>query len=412
MNPGFLEYRKATKVDGAGAVVEWSDAGPNSYRDVQGREYIDCLGGFGIFNVGHRHPKVIAAVEAQLARQPLHSQDLLDPLRAMLSKTLSMLTPPNLQYTFFCNSGTETVEAALKLARAYNPQKQTIIAATKGFHGKSFGSLSVSAKGEFRRPFGALLPGIEHFPFNDLDALHDKFERLKMVGEDVGAVLLEPIQGEGGVNIPDANYLRGVRALCNEFGALLILDEVQTGMGRTGKMFCFEHYGVAPDILCLAKAFGGGVMPAGAVIGSREVFSRLFDNPFLHTTTFGGNPLACAAALATINVLIEERLPQRAARLGARMLDGLRKASAPYPEIVVDARGKGLLIALEFNDDKSGFEFAKRLLDRGVLVSGTLVNARVIRIEPPLTITEEQADYVCNAVGQSLKTMSTLVKAG
>ncbi len=412
MNPGFLEYRKATKVDGAGAVVEWSDAGPNSYRDVQGREYIDCLGGFGIFNVGHRHPKVIAAVEAQLARQPLHSQDLLDPLRAMLSKTLSMLTPPNLQYTFFCNSGTETVEAALKLARAYNPQKQTIIAATKGFHGKSFGSLSVSAKGEFRRPFGALLPGIEHFPFNDLDALHDKFERLKMVGEDVGAVLLEPIQGEGGVNIPDANYLRGVRALCNEFGALLILDEVQTGMGRTGKMFCFEHYGVAPDILCLAKAFGGGVMPAGAVIGSREVFSRLFDNPFLHTTTFGGNPLACAAALATINVLIEERLPQRAARLGTRMLDGLRKASAPYPEIVVEARGKGLLIALEFNDDKSGFEFAKRLLDRGVLVSGTLVNARVIRIEPPLTITEEQADYVCNAVGQSLKTMSTLVKAG
>ncbi len=187
--------------------MEWSDAGPNSYRDVQGKEYLDCLGGFGIFNVGHRHPKVIAAVKAQLDRQPLHSQDLLDPLRAMLSKALSMLTPPNLQYSFFCNSGTETVEAALKLARAYNPSKQTIIAATKGFHGKSFGSLSVSAKGEFRRPFGALLPGIEHFPFNDLEALHDKFERLRMVGEDVGAVLLEPIQGEGGVNVPIGQLL-------------------------------------------------------------------------------------------------------------------------------------------------------------------------------------------------------------
>jgi putrescine aminotransferase len=177
-------------------------------------------------------------------------------------------------------------------------------------------------------------------------------------------------------------------------------------------MFCFEQYGVTPDILCLAKAFGGGVVPAGAVIGSRDVFARLFDNPFLHTTTFGGNPLACAAALATINVLIEEQLPQRAARLGARMLEGLREASAPYPEIVVDVRGKGLLMAIEFNDDKSGFDFAKRLLDRGVLVSGTLVNARVIRIEPPLTIAEEQADYVCKAVGESLKSMSTLVKAG
>ncbi len=179
-------------------------------------------------------------------------------------------------------------------------------------------------------------------------------------------------------------------------------------MGRTGKMFCFEHYGVAPDILCLAKAFGGGVIPAGAVIGSRDVFSRLFDNPFLHTTTFGGNPLACAAALATINVLLEEDLPARAARIGARMLEGLRNAVDEYPDIVVDVRGKGLLMALEFHDDVTGFEFGRRLLDRGILVSGTLVNARVIRIEPPLTITDEQADLVCGAVEESLHEMSSL----
>ncbi len=412
VNPGFLEYRKATNIEGASAVVEWSDAGPNSYRDVNGNEYLDCLGGFGIFNVGHRHPKVIAAVQAQLARQPLHSQDLLDPLRAMLSKTLSMMTPPNLQYTFFCNSGTETIEAALKLARAFNPAKQTIIAATKGFHGKSFGSLSVSAKGEFRRPFGALLPGIEHFPFNDLNAVRRKFEHLKMVGEEVGAVLLEPIQGEGGVNIPSDDYLPGIRQLCDEFGALMILDEVQTGMGRTGKMFCYEHYGVAPDILCLAKAFGGGVMPAGAVIGTKDVFAKLFDNPFLHTTTFGGNPLACAAALATINVLIEERLPQRAAELGERMLADIRKSALRNPHVVADARGKGMLMAIEFHDDKTGFEFGKRLLERGVLVSGTLVNARVIRIEPPLTLTDAQADYVCGAISESLNSMSALASAG
>ncbi len=406
VNPGFLEYRKAGDPRGAGAVVEWADAGLNSYRDVTGRTYIDCLGGFGIFNVGHRNPKVVKAVTAQLQRQPLHSQDLLDPLRAMLAKALAMLAPPGLEFAFFCNSGTEAVEGALKLARAYDPAKQTIVAATKGFHGKSYGSLSASAKAEFRRPFGPMLPNIEHVPFNDLLALRDMMTSCKAVGEDVGAVLLEPIQGEGGVNIPDDDYLPGVRALCDEFGSLLILDEVQTGMGRTGKMFCCEHYGVAPDLMCLAKAFGGGVVPAGAVIGRREIFARLFDNPFLHTSTFGGNPLACAAALATINVLIEDRLPQRAAVLGERMLAGIRKAVAGHDDLVVDARGKGLLMAIEFRDHATGFELAKRMLDRGVLVSGTLVNARTIRVEPPLTIAEEEADYVCQALADSLAEMS------
>jgi putrescine aminotransferase len=412
VNPGFLEYRKANDVERAGTVVEWADAGPNRYRDVTGREYIDCLGGFGIFNVGHRNAKVVKAVTDQLRRQPLHSQDLLDPLRAMLAKALAMLTPEGLEYSFFCNSGTEAVEGALKLARAYDPAKQTIVAATKGFHGKSYGSLSASAKAEFRRPFGPMLPNIEHVPFNDLLALRDMLTSCKAVGEDVGAVLLEPIQGEGGVNIPDDDYLPGVRALCDEFGALFILDEVQTGMGRTGKMFCCEHYGVAPDLMCLAKAFGGGVVPAGAVVGRRAIFARLFDNPFLHTSTFGGNPLACAAALATINVLIGERLPERAAVMGARMLAGIARAVVGREELVVGVRGKGLLIALEFRDHATGFALSKRMLDRGVLVSGTLVNARVIRIEPPLTITEEEADYVCQALEESLTSIAGLAPTG
>jgi putrescine aminotransferase len=392
-------------------VVEWADAGPNSYRDVTGRTYLDCLGGFGIFNVGHRNPKVIKAVTDQMRRQPLHSQDLLDPLRAMLAKALAMLTPEGLDFSFFCNSGTEAVEGALKLARAYDPAKQTIVAATKGFHGKSYGSLSASAKAEFRRPFGPMLPNIEHVPFNDVPALRDMLTSCRAVGEDVGAVLLEPIQGEGGVNIPDDDYLPGVRALCDEFGSLFILDEVQTGMGRTGKMFACEHYGVAPDLMCLAKAFGGGVVPAGAVVGRRKVFATLFDNPFLHTSTFGGNPLACAAALATINVLIEDRLPERAAVLGARMLAGLRKAVAGHEALVGDVRGKGLMIALEFRDHSTGYEFSKRMLDRGILVSGTLVNARTIRVEPPLTILEEEADYVCQAAGESLGVMLSGVEA-
>lgn len=347
-----------------------------------------------------------------MRRQPLHSQDLLDPLRAMLAKTLAMLAPPGLEYAFFCNSGTEAVEGALKLARIFDPKKQTIVAATKGFHGKSYGSLSASAKAEFRRPFGAMLPNIEHVPFNNVDALRRMFVTCKAVGEDVGAVILEPIQGEGGVNIPSDDYLPSVRAMCDEFGSLLILDEVQTGMGRTGKMFCCDHWNVAPDIMCLAKAFGGGIIPSGAVVGTRAVFERIFTNPFLHTTTFGGNPLACAAAIATINVLIEQRLPERAALMGEHMLAGLREAVRGFEDIVVDVRGKGLLIALEFVDDKTGFELGKLMLERGVLVSGTLVNARVVRIEPPLTIEQEQADYVCQALNESLRVMKHALPVG
>ncbi len=405
VNPGFLEYRKAGAKGTLDAAVEWTDSG-NVFTDVNGREYIDCLGGFGIFNLGHRHPKVMAAVRAQLNRQALHSQDLLDPLRAMLAKALAMLTPGDLKYSFFSNSGTESVEAALKLARAYDPSKPTIVVATKGFHGKSFGSLSASGKATFRVPFGAMLPGFKHVPFNDFLALVDVMSTCRMTGEDVGAVLLEPIQGEGGVNIPSDEYLPAVRRLCDEFGALLIFDEVQTGMGRTGKMFACEHWNVAPDIICLAKALGGGVMPIGATVATEAVFSRLFDNPFLHTTTFGGNPLACAAALATIDALIEERLPERAVELGEYMLAGLRRAVRGHEDVVVDVRGKGLLIALEFADDAVGFAVSKYLFDHGVLVAGTLVNARTIRVEPPLTIEKAQADTVFAILTNALEALA------
>ena len=405
VNPGFLEYRKSGARGTLDAAVEWSDSG-NVFTDVNGREYIDCLGGFGIFNVGHRHPKVMSAVRAQLERQALHSQDLLDPLRAMLAKTLALLTPGDLKYSFFSNSGTESVEAALKLARTYDPKKPTIVVATKGFHGKSFGSLSASGKSTFRVPFGAMLPGFKHVPFNDILALEDILASCRMTGEDVGAVLLEPVQGEGGVNVPSDEYLPAVRRLCDEFGALLIFDEVQTGLGRTGKMFACEHWNVAPDVLCLAKALGGGVMPIGATVATEAVFSKLFANPFLHTTTFGGNPLACAAALATIDVVIEERLSERAASMGTYMLEGLRRAVRGHGDVVLDVRGKGLLMALEFSDDETGFAISKHLFDRGVLVAGTLINARTVRVEPPLTIERAQADKVFAVLTEALNTFA------
>ncbi|MGF7035112.1 putrescine aminotransferase [Paenibacillus mucilaginosus] len=393
VNPGFLAYRKSVTKDGQYAAVEWKDSGLNCFMDVHGKEYIDCLGGFGIYNVGHGHPKVKQAVIDQMNRQALHSQDLLDPLRAILAKILADVTPGALKYAFFANSGTETVEAALKLAKMYS-SRTTFIATTRAFHGKSLGSLSGTAKGVFRKPFLPMIPGFKHVHFGDLDMMRKTMEACAMTGEDVAGVIVEPIQGEGGVILPPDGYLKGLRQLCDEFGALLIFDEVQTGMGRTGKLFCCEHYDVVPDILCLAKAFGGGIMPAGAVVATEEVFKSFFPNPFMHTTTFGGNPLACAAAIATFNVLIEENLPARAAELGDYMLKGLREAAADHGDLVLEIRGLGLLIGIEFHTDEIGYEVSKGLFDNGVLVAGTLINAKTIRIEPPLTITYEQADRV------------------
>ncbi|RYM02722.1 putrescine aminotransferase [Sporolactobacillus sp. THM7-7] len=401
VNPGFLDYRKTVTKDKQFAAVEWSDEG-DCFKDVNGKKYIDCLGGFGIYNVGHRNPKVVQAVEKQMNRQALHSQDLLDPLRAFLAKLLAQITPGDLQYSFFTNSGTESVEGALKLAKLYS-DRTTFIAATRAFHGKSLGSLTATAKGVFRKPFFPLVSGFHHVQYGDIEMMEKTMEACHMTGNDVAAVLLEPIQGEGGVIVPPDDYLPKVRALCDKFGALLILDEVQTGMGRTGKMFCCEHYGVVPDILCLAKAFGGGIIPAGAVIASEKVFKNFFPNPFIHTTTFGGNPLACAAAIATINVLIEEHLPERAAKMGAYMLKGLKAAAKGHEDKVMEIRGKGLMIGIEFQEDKIGYEFSKKLFDQGVLVAGTLVNAKTIRIEPPLTIKKEEIDQVVQTVAEALQ---------
>lgn len=381
VNPGFLEYRKSVTAGGDYGAVEWQAGGLNTLVDTQGQEFIDCLGGFGIFNVGHRNPVVVSAVENQLAKQPLHSQELLDPLRAMLAKAYQS---PRGKFTFIATSG--------------------------AFHGKSLGALSATAKSTFRKPFMPLLPGFRHVPFGDINAMRTMLSECKKTGDDVAAVILEPIQGEGGVILPPTGYLPAVRKLCDEFGALLILDEVQTGMGRTGKMFACEHENVQPDILCLAKALGGGVMPIGATVATEEVFSVLFDNPFLHTTTFGGNPLACAAALATINVLLTQNLPAQAAQKGDMLLDGFRLLAQEYPDLVNEVRGKGMLMAIEFVDNEIGYDFASEMFRQRVLVAGTLNNAKTIRIEPPLTLTLEQCEQVLKAARKALAALRVSVE--
>jgi len=402
VNPGFLKYRKSVSTDYT--AVEWTDT-EASFTDVYGKTFIDCLGGYGIYNVGHRHPKVVEAVTNQLKRQALHSQELLDPLRAMLAQLVAMITPGDLQYCFFTNSGTESVEGALKLARLHT-KRPGIISTIGAFHGKSLGSLSATSKSVFREPFLPLVPGFKHIPYGDAEALEQQLANDKFTGEEIAAVILEPIQGEGGVIVPPDDYFPQVREICNNYGVLLIDDEVQTGFGRTGKMFGIDHYGVAPDIMCLGKPFGGGVMPIGAFVSTKEIWQEMIPNPFLHTTTFGGNPLACAAAIASINVTLEEKLPQQAADKGAYFSPKLLELMNKYKNICQEGRGRGLMIGMEFTSNEAGYEVAKGLFENGVLVAGTLINAKTLRIEPPLVITKTELDTVLEVLNKVFSDVS------
>ena len=402
VNPGFLKYRKSVSNDYT--AVEWTDSGA-TITDINGKVYIDCLGGYGIFNVGHRHPRVMETVANQLKHQALHGQELLDPLRAMLAKLLAMITPGDLQYSFFTNSGTESVEGALKLARLHT-RRSGIISTIGAFHGKSLGSLSATSKSIFREPFLPLVPGFQHVPYGDADLLEARIVSSSYTGEDIAAVILEPIQGEGGVIIPPDDYFPRVREICDLYGVLLIVDEVQTGLGRTGKLFGVDHYGVTPDIMCLAKPLSGGVVPAGAFISTEKIWQEMMPNPFLHSTTFGGNPLACAAAIATINVILEEDLAGQAAEKGAYFIPLLVDLMSRYPNICHEARGRGLMIGMEFTSNEAGYEVAKGLFKHGILVAGTLINAKTLRIEPPLVISMGELDTVLEVLEKVFASVS------
>ncbi len=399
-NRGWVEYRKSVSEHKDYAVLEWDGEG-SIIRSLRGKEYIDCLGGYGIYNCGIKHPKIVAAVRNQLARMPLSSQELLDPLRAALAEMLGELVPGDLQESFFINNGTDAVEGAMKLARLYT-KKSGFISTLRGFHGKSLGSLSLIGKAEFRKPFEPLLDNIHFVPFGDARALEEELKKHKFLGTDIAAFIAEPVQGEAGAIVPPDDYFPRVRELCDEYGILLILDEVQTGFGRTGKMFACEHWNVIPDILCLGKAIGGGVMPLSAFMSNKTIWKVLEEHPFIHTSTFGGNPLACIAGIATINVLLSEDLPRQAAEKGDYFLKGLRKIQQRYPKHFVDLHGKGLLIGMDFVTPEFGYEVAAGLFTRGVLVAGTLIGIKTIRIEPALTIGYDLIDKVLDRLDDTL----------
>ena len=399
-NKGFLDYRKSVTEAEGFAAVEWTGQGCH-FQGIFGREYIDCLGGYGIYSAGIQHPKIVGAVRDQLGRMALSSQELLDPLRGALAKLLGELAPGDIHYAFFINNGADAVEGAMKLARLYT-DKAGFIATIKGFHGKSYGALSIMGKAEYRQGFEPLLEDVYFVPFGDAEAVEEELRRARMVGLDIAAVIAEPIQGEAGAIVPPDDYWPRLRTICDKYNVLLIADEVQTGMGRTGKMFAVDHWDVAPDIICLGKALGGGVMPLSAFMSTPKIWKVLEPNPFIHSSTFGGNPLACAAGIAAINVTLEEDLPGQAARMGDYLMGELEKRQKRYPELLLEVRGKGLLIGLEFESEEMGYHVAAGLFRRGVLVAGTLLNSKTIRIEPALNIPRGVVDQVLESLDDTL----------
>ena len=351
--------------------------------DQNGKEYIDCVAGLGVGNIGHSNEKVAAAVAEQAKKLMVCSNLFANDVRGLLLEKLVNITPKNLTHAFLCNSGAESVEAAIKFAR-FVTQKTDFICAIDGFHGRTMGALSATYKLKYREEFEPLVPGFHHVPFNDFEEL------AKVVSQNTAGVILEIVQGEGGINIGKEEYFRNVKALCESQNILLIIDEVQTGFCRTGKMFACNHFGLEPDMLCLAKSIAGGI-PMGAVVCSDKVKIPVGK----HGSTFGGNPVACAGALAAIDFMIENRLDEQAKQKGDYFVGKLRNFRLPR---VKEIRYLGLMIGIELKDEVN-FTISK-LMEKGVLVFPA--GSNVIRLLPPLTISYKELDIVAEKLREVL----------
>ena len=354
--------------------------------DIEGREYIDCMSGHGVANLGHAHPTMIRALSEQVEKLWTCPNGFYNDQRALLLAELARITPEGLDRAFLCNSGAEAVEAAIKFARVATGRTR-IVSAMRAYHGRTMGALSATWNKAYREPFAPLVPEFAFVPYDRLEPME------AAIDDSTAAVILEIVQGEGGVHPGSTEYLRGVQDLCRDRGALLIIDEVQTGFGRTGAMFACEHHDLRPDLLCMAKAIAGGVPMGATLIGPRvgEIPRRV------HSTTFGGNPLACAAALASIGVIEQEGLVERAAKLGTRFRVGLESIRSP---LIREVRGLGLMLAVELKS--KSLPFLRALSDRGVLALPA--GSTVLRFLPPLVITEAEVDTTLTHVSEVLTT--------
>ncbi|GAV23679.1 aspartate aminotransferase family protein [Carboxydothermus pertinax] len=378
--------------------------------DNEGNEYLDFLGGYGSLNFGHNPEEIWQAVD-EVKDLPNLLQASIGQLIGAAAFNLAAITPGNLKRVFFGNSGAEAVEGALKLARIYTG-RPGIVYAHNSFHGKSFGALSVTGRQKYQTPFSPLLPECYPVVYGDLDELESILK-----SKPIAAFIVEPIQGEGGVIVPPKGYLKGALELCHKYGALLIADEIQTGFGRTGRVFAVEHEGIVPDIMCVAKSLGGGVIPVGAYITSDAIWKKAYgstDKATLHTSTFGGNTKAMAAVIKAMELLIKWDLAKKADELGNYFLDQLKSLQNSYP-LIKDIRGKGLLIGIEFNEPKgilnkipgltnlareyTGSFVAGLLMNKyRIITAYTLNNPNVIRLEPPLIVEKEELNFMVSAL--------------
>ncbi len=366
-----------------------SAEGVHMYDDV-GKPYIDLISGIGVSNLGHGHPRVIEAVKQQ-AEKYMHLMvygEYVQTPQVRFAEKLISIFPPKLQSVYFTNSGTEACEGALKLAKRYTG-RSNILACYNSYHGSTHGALSVMGNEEYKQAYRPLLPGINFIRFNNIDDLD-------LINDQTACVIVETIQGEAGVRVPDVAYMRALSTKCNETGTLLILDEIQTAFGRTGKLFGFEHFGIVPDILLLAKALGGG-MPVGAFASSHEIMDALKENPILgHITTFGGHPVCCAAGLAALEVLLDENICEKIEEKAGLIRSLLIHSS------IKEIRGMGLIIAIELES----FDLNKKIIDRcianGVIVDWFLHCGNAMRIAPPLIITHDEIKKACSIILEAI----------
>lgn len=352
--------------------------------DVNGKEYIDCGINYGVSNIGHCNDYLINAVKKQVEKLIFVGPTTYNDQRSFLFKKLVDITPKNLCKSFLCNSGAEAVEAALKFSRA-STKKTEIISAKRAFHGRTMAALSATWKQKYRKPFLPLFPGCKFVAYNDIEALKEA------INKNTASVILEPIQGEGGVHIPSKGYLNEVKKICTENGTILILDEVQTAFGRTGKLFACEHFNVQPDIMCVAKSLGGGLPIAACIMSNKIEIIK-----YSHGSTFGGNPLACASANASIDFILKERLPKRAQKMGKYFIDLLNEINSSE---IREIRGLGLMIGIELKH-KAG-KYLNKLLEKGIIALPA--GSNVIRFLPPLVIEKKEIDFVVDKLKEVLK---------
>lgn len=382
-----------------GGLVEQSASGARVVT-TDGQEFLNC-GGYGVFFTGAGHPHIVAAVQRQAEQQALSTRLFLDPAVGPAARELISVAPAGLERVHFAGSGTEATETAIKLARAHG--KRRLISMRNGYHGKTLGALTLTAKDLYQTPFRPLLPDVTHVPFGDAPALAEALR----AGDGDACVVVEPVQSEAGVILPPPGYLKEVAALCRENGAFLVVDEVMTGLGRLGAWWGCDLAEVRPDVLLVGKALSGGVVPVSAALATREAFEPFDADPYLHTSTYSGAPIAMAAARATVEVIRDEGLVGRSAEIGARLLDALRGIAADRaPGLVREVRGAGLLIGIELADASQAGELLLEMVDRHVVVNHSLNAHPVVRLTPPAVITPEEEARLLEAVDGSLTALA------